>query len=224
MTQPLFEKGTRLLFQGDSITDMGRGRTEDPNHLLGHGYAFLIAAREAADFPARNLTVLNRGISGNTSADLAARWKADTLDLDADVLSVLIGTNDLGQNFRKDLPFSIEDYEATFRRLLTDATAARPDLKLILGEPFIGLGKETLTRFDERKAAMRSMRDVVSQLADDFHAPVVHYQMMFDAAAERAPMEYWIWDGIHPTFAGHRLMADEWKQSYAAFYGSPAAE
>lgn len=65
MPVPAFRKDARVLFQGDSITDGNRGRSMDPNHILGHGYAFIIAASYGAVFPERNLTFLNRGVSGN---------------------------------------------------------------------------------------------------------------------------------------------------------------
>jgi len=215
---PLFEEGARVLFQGDSITDMGRGRTEDPNHLLGHGYAFIIAAMEAAYFPGRAVTFINRGVSGNTTDDLAARWQTDTLDLEPDVLSILIGVNDLGHKLREGQPFSIETYEKTYGMLLADAVHAAPGVKFILGEPFLAPGSATAADFEQRQLAMEAMRAVVKELADQYHAPVVHYQRMFDEAAKRAPHAYWIWDGIHPTFAGHQLMADEWRRTYRSFY------
>ncbi|MGV8093947.1 MAG: hypothetical protein AB2L24_18960 [Mangrovibacterium sp.] len=65
--------GTVFLFQGDSITDGSRGRNTDPNHIMGHGYAFSIASRLGADFPEKKLVFYNRGISGNKVTDLAAR-------------------------------------------------------------------------------------------------------------------------------------------------------
>src|SRR5882757_7118462 len=66
---PKDSKSFTLLFQGDSITDGNRGRTEDPNHIMGHGYAFSIASRLGADYPERNLHFINKGISGNTILD-----------------------------------------------------------------------------------------------------------------------------------------------------------
>ena len=66
---PVLGSGTRVLFQGDSITDGNRGRSEDPNHILGHGYVFIIASKYGAAFPERDLTFLNRGVSGNKVAD-----------------------------------------------------------------------------------------------------------------------------------------------------------
>src|SRR5436190_18411808 len=86
-----FTPGARILFQGDSITDGNRGRSADPNHILGHGYAFIIAAKYGAAYADRNLTFLNRGVSGNKVTDLAKRWQKDTLELKPDVLSILIG-------------------------------------------------------------------------------------------------------------------------------------
>ena len=89
-----FTPGARILFQGDSITDGNRGRSADPNHILGHGYVFIIAAKYGAAFPELKLDFLNRGVSGNTVLDLEKRWQKDTLDLKPDVLSILIGVND----------------------------------------------------------------------------------------------------------------------------------
>jgi lysophospholipase L1-like esterase len=119
-SMPAFRPGTRILFQGDSITDGNRGRSLDPNHILGHGYAFLIAARFGAMLPERTLTFLNRGISGNTVADLSARWTKDTLDLKPDLLSILIGINDAS----RQVP--LDEFEQTHDRLLADAVAANP--------------------------------------------------------------------------------------------------
>ena len=51
---------------------------------------------------------------------------------------------------------------------------------------------------------------IVERFGKKYNAPVVHYQKMFDSAVKQAPAEYWIWDGVHPTYAGNQLMADEW--------------
>ena len=88
---PAFSDGARILFQGDSITDGNRGRNADPNHILGHGYQFLIAAHYGAELAERDLVFMNRGISGNRVSDLARRWQKDTIDLKPDLLSILIG-------------------------------------------------------------------------------------------------------------------------------------
>jgi len=196
--------GARVLFQGDSITDGNRGRNADPNHILGHGYQALIASRYGADFPERHLTFLNRGISGNTVSALAHRWQTDTLDLKPDLLSILIGVNDLS------FGVPAEQYEQQYDQLLADTVKALPNVRLVLCEPF-GLpvgGKKA--DWENYRAQILARVAMVNRLGAKYHAPVVHFQAMFERATNRAPAEYWIWDGVHPTYAGHQLMADEW--------------
>lgn len=216
---PLFERGARVLFQGDSITDMGRGRNSDPNHLLGHGYVFIIAAAEAAEFPGNDVTFLNRGVSGNESGDLAARWKADALDLNPSVLSILIGVNDFLHCLRKGLPFSVDLYSRAMDQMLTEAVRLLPGVRLVIGEPFLGIERESEGRFMGREKEIGQMQSAVVDLAHRYSAAVVPYQSVFDRAAGRAPMKHWIWDGVHPTHAGHQIMADAWQRTFADFYG-----
>jgi lysophospholipase L1-like esterase len=217
---PIFHAGERILFQGDSITDMGRGRTADPNHILGQSYCFLIAARYGAAYPERHLTFINRGISGNIVSDLAARWQKDTLDLKPDVLSILIGVNDVWHPLRSTNRVSVELFEQTYDKILADARASNPNLKIVLCEPFTVPGSANREHWDEWQADIKSVQAVVEKLAAKFHAPVVHFQKAFAEAAKRGtPADYWIWDGVHPTYSGSQLMADEWVRSYSAFFG-----
>ena len=222
---PLFGTGERVLFQGDSITDMGRGRTGDPNHLLGHGYAFLIAARYGAAYPERATVFLNRGISGSTVASLAARWKADTLDLRPDVLSVLIGINDIDRCLRAGKPLNVPEIEKGYDQLITEAREQNPGLRIILGEPFILPGRHNEGNWDAWHGAVAQLQAMTARLAARHQAALVHYQRLFDEAVHQAPAAYWIWDGIHPTYPGHQRMADEWQRVYAAFVipASPTA-
>lgn len=111
---PAFAKEARILFQGDSITDGNRGRGADPNHILGHGYAFIIAAKYGSLLAERNLNFMNRGISGNTVLDLEKRWTKDTLELKPDILSILIGVNDKGRK----VPF--DQFEQVYDKLLSN--------------------------------------------------------------------------------------------------------
>jgi lysophospholipase L1-like esterase len=202
-----FTPGARILFQGDSITDGNRGRSADPNHILGHGYAFIIAAKYGAAFAPLNLEFMNRGVSGNTVLELQKRWSADTLELKPDVLSVLIGINDQSHGV------PLEKYEQIYDELLIQAEAANPKLRLVLCEPFtlpVGKRKED---WENWRAGVQARREVVARLAEKHHAALVHFQKVFDEACKSAPAEHWIWDGVHPTYSGHQLMADEWERA-----------
>jgi lysophospholipase L1-like esterase len=209
---PIFRKDARILFQGDSITDGNRGRSEDPNHILGHGYVFIIAAKHGAAFPERNLTFLNRGVSGNKVTDLEKRWQKDTLDLKPDVLSILIGVND---NDRVPL----DQYEQIYDQLLTDTQTANPEIRLVLCEPFtLPVGGKKGEHWEAWKAGIQQRQAIVARLAQKHHAALVHFQSAFDAACAKAPPEHWIWDGVHPTYSGHQIMADEWERAVREFW------
>ena len=218
-----FTAGQRILFQGDSITDGNRGRNADQNHILGHGYAFLIAADLGGHRPDLRLDFVNRGVSGNTVEDLARRWKADMLDLKPDVLSVLIGVNDAGTAWREQKPFAVAAFERTYDRLLTEARAANPSLRIVLCEPFIGPTRAGASNWAVRVAAVNEAQQAVRRLAAKFDAPVVKFPALFDQAVQRAPLDYWIWDGVHPTYRGHQLMADEWLRVVRAAWGPTGA-
>jgi len=200
-----FTPGARILFQGDSITDGNRGRSADPNHILGHGYVFIIAARHGAAFPALRLDFLNRGVSGNTVLDLEKRWQKDTLDLKPDVLSILIGVNDEGRGV------PLDQYEQVYDKILAQAKAANPNLKLVLCAPFV---KPT----GKVSEGIRKRQEIVAKLARKHGAALVQFQPVFDEAAKRAPADYWIWDSVHPTYRGHQLMADEWERVVREFW------
>jgi lysophospholipase L1-like esterase len=213
----IFQAGNRILFQGDSITDGARGRNHDPNHILGHSYAFLIAAKYGASLPERNLTFINRGISGNKVPDLLGRWQKDAIDLKPTVVSILIGVNDIWHPLLSTNPVvSVEQYEAGYDKLLAETVAALPDAKLILLEPFITPGRATSPKWEIWQEHTKKFQAVVAKLGAKYHAPVVKLQSVFDGADKRAPAEYWVWDGVHPTYAGNQLIADEWVRVAAA--------
>jgi lysophospholipase L1-like esterase len=210
---PSFTKGSRLLFQGDSITDMKWGRNEsDRNHYLGHSYVYLIAARLGVDMPEASLDFYNRGISGHAVADLRKRWQKDAIDMKPDLLSILIGTNDVGNGVRADA------FESDYRHLLDASRKANPDLRLVLLDPFVlrsGRLKQEKA-WTSRRSATDELGQVVARLAKDHDAVHVRTQEIFDAAAEAAPPEHWIWDGVHPLPQGHELIARHWIKQVSA--------
>ena len=202
--------GLIFLFQGDSITDGNRTRDNDWNHVMGHGYANLIASRLWFDYPEKKLMFYNRGISGNRVKDLDARWQKDTLDLKPDVLSILIGVNDIIAIIKDREPESIEEFEETYRRILDRTKEALPNIQLILCEPFI-LPLGWVNEKPEVWQSEISKRQIlVKILAKEYNAIFVELQEPFNKVLKKAPANYWIWDGIHPMPAGHELMAREW--------------
>ena len=225
---PAFEKGSRLLFQGDSITDMKWGRNEsDRNHYLGHSYVFLLAARLGVQMPEAQLDFYNRGNSGNKVADLRKRWQKDAIDMKPDILTIMVGTNDAGMGFRHpDRKVTPESFEADYRFILDASRRANPGLRLVLMDPFVlptgPLKNEKV--YQGRREATDELCVVVARLAQEFDAVHIKTQDIFDAAAEQVAPEHWMWDGIHPLPQGHELIARHWLQQVSARWTQERSE
>jgi lysophospholipase L1-like esterase len=203
-------KGLTFLFQGDSITDGNRTRDNDWNHIMGHGYSYLIASRLWCDHTDKDLMFYNRGISGNRVKDLDARWQQDCLDLKPDVLSIMIGVNDI-MSIIKDLDSEpIEKFEKTYKRILDKTKQALPNTQIILCEPFILPLGWVNEKTELWQTEIRKQQLLIRKLAESYDAVFVELQEPFNNACKKAPADYWIWDGIHPMPAGHELIARLW--------------
>lgn len=213
-SKPALDKGGVVLFQGDSITDAGRDRkrpgANDPR-ALGFGYPAMIASRLLGTHAGNTLRCFNRGISGNKVPDLDARWQEDCLDLKPDVLSVLIGVNDIWHKLDGRYDGTVEDYEAGFSALIEKTREALPGTALVICEPFVlrcgAVTDKWFPEFDRRREAARRVSDAAG-------ATWVPFQSMFDdVLGGETPPSYWAGDGVHPTMAGHALMAQTWLES-----------
>ncbi|MDW7658188.1 MAG: SGNH/GDSL hydrolase family protein [Bacillota bacterium] len=196
----LFQKSQTILFQGDSVTDCGRSR-EDLNDL-GRGYAMMIASRLTAEYPELGLRFLNRGISGNRSRDLVQRWQPDCIDLKPDWVSILIGINDTWRRYDRDDPTSAEAYGENVHKLFEQTVAAGSQLIVI--EPF------NLPWPDDRKAWHVDLDPKVAALREAAYQYAACYIPMggiMRAASQKQPYPVWAADGVHPTLAGHALIA-----------------
>lgn len=203
-------EGLTVLFQGDSITDGGRGRNEDLNHILGHSYPYLIASQLGHRHAEERPRFINRGVSGDRVSDLYARWNEDAISLKPDVISILIGVNDAGR-IMNGLPSGATDrFGRAYRHLLEETREVLPDAKLVLCEPFILEVGATAEDWAGWSRKLGEYRETVRQLSGEFGAVHVPLQDAFDRAASRTDAAYWLWDGVHPTAAGHALIAGEW--------------
>ena len=207
----IFGKGNTILFQGDSITDAGRDKEKElPNvaRSFGLGYAFLASSALLNALPGKNLTMYNRGISGNKVYQLAERWQKDCLDLKPDVLSILIGVNDYWHKRNGKYDGTVEVYENDYRKLLQETKAKLPNVKLVICEPFYVVNTSAV---DETWAVpMKEYQATAKKIAKEFNALWVPFQKVFDEAVKHAPATYWTGDGVHPAMPGAQLMAEAW--------------
>lgn len=206
----LLEKDDRVLFQGDSITDAGWDRNYPQN--MGFGYATMAAGLFMSRYPELNVTFMNRGISGNRAVDLQARWKHDCIALRPTVISIMIGINDTWRRFDSNDPTSIDTYENAYRSVLVQA---REELKarFVLIEPFVlPVPRDRL----QWRVDLDPRIGVVRKLAAEFGAVLVPMDGIFAQAASLREPAYWAEDGVHPTVAGHALIARSWLNAVGA--------
>lgn len=201
---------TRILFQGDSITDGGRGRNEDANHWLGQSYVYLIAGALGSQLATTQPEFVNRGVSGDRVSDLYARWNEDTFSLQPNLLSILIGVNDAWRIVEQEPSGVTDRFERAYCHLLEETREVMPDTGLVLCEPFILKTGATEARWDTWQERITGYQRIVRQLADKYGAVFVPLQSMLNEAATKADASYWLHDGVHPTAVGHQLIADQW--------------
>ncbi|HEY4109193.1 SGNH/GDSL hydrolase family protein [Puia sp.] len=203
-----------ILFQGDSITDAHRKKDDNnPNSpaALGAGYPVLAAADLLSRYPGKNLKVYNKGVSGNKVYQLADRWQSDCLDLKPTVLSILVGVNDFWHTLVNGYTGTIKTYRDDYKTLLDRTKQKLPEVKLIIGEPYAVIGVKAVD--DKWYPVFNEYRQAAREIAESFGAAFIPYQEVYDKAQKSAPGSYWTADGVHPTLAGARLMAEAWLQT-----------
>jgi len=204
-------KGDIILLQGDSITDAGRNRNDaGPNtqSSFGAGYALFTAASILANHPDKELSIYNRGISGNKVFQLAERWEKDCLELQPNILSILIGVNDFWHTKSGSYKGTVKTYTTDYQKLISQTKKSLPQVKIIILEPFIIHGGTALDSTWENDFA--PYRSAAKKIATDNHLIFVPLQSVFNEALKHAPAAYWGRDGVHPSMAGAQLMAQAW--------------
>lgn len=197
-------KPIRILFQGDSVTDEERDRS-NPHHL-GKGYAKFCAQSLITKFPARELEFINLGISGNKSEDLLKRWKTDCIDIKPDIVCLMIGINDVWHSYSHGLNITPTEYADNCRQMLEDLKK-ETYAKIILMEPFLLDNPEKPFR-----GRLDPNIDILRALAKKYADMYIPLDGMITAAAIEHPEQELTYDGVHPKEYGAKLIG-EWSAS-----------
>lgn len=207
----------RIIFQGDSVTDADRSRSNEGN--CGMGYATLVKGKLGFENPGK-YEFINRGVGGNRISDLYARIKRDTVNLEPDCISFLIGVNEvLHQYIRKD-GFSAKRFKDLYIMMLEDIYELLPNVKIFIMEPFILPGTGTVSdeenpgRWEFYSENLPYYANASKEVAEHFDIPFVPLQGLISQAAEIAGAEFILSDGIHPSTEGHELIAREWMRAF----------
>ena len=202
----------RILFQGDSITDCGRDWNNDGQ--LGRGYAHLVSATLGFSEPNEH-TFINKGISGNRVVDLYARIKRDIINYKPDVMSILIGVNDVWHELG-DSPNGVDadKFFKIYSMLIEEVKEALPNIKIMILEPFVLEACSTTENWEFFKTETKKRAEMARKIAEKYNLPFIELQKGFDELAKLAPNSYWLGDGVHPTSAGHEFIKNEWLKAY----------
>lgn len=201
----------KILFFGDSITDATRPREHTYVDPFGSGYALFAIGDLLREDP--HTVCVNRGISGNRIVDLYARVKIDCWNEKPDLISILIGVNEvLHEEAHKngvELPRFIRMYEM----LIEDTLSALPGVKLMLCEPFL-LRRDESEEQAARYEKVKEYAAAVKAIAKKYDLLFVPLQGKMDEMAALYGPRSVLRDGVHPTALGARLIADEWMKAY----------
>lgn len=195
-----------IVFQGDSITDGERNRANDS--YMGSGYATMTAGKIAVDYPGE-YRFYNRGISGNRSVDMYARIKKDVLNLKPDILTVLIGVNDVWHEFGSQNGVGDAKYEMLLELFIQEVLNELPDVKIFLLEPFMLPGTATEAHLEAFRREVLLRAAACKRVAAKFGIPFIPLQEKLEQLAQKSTNPYVLHDGVHPTCAGHELISRE---------------
>lgn len=203
----IFEHLDRIVFAGDSVTDMGSTNPigEGLFDNVGRSYVRIVENMLATWYPDVFIRVTNSGIGGNTSRDLLKRFDRDVVELKPDWVSICIGINDVWRQF--DSPaitsshVSPEEYEQNVEEMILKV---KDNVKgvFILSPYIIEPNSEDMMR-----ARMNEYVAIAKKLAEKHGCRFVDFQKMYEDYCKIRHSSYIAWDRIHPNQIGATLMA-----------------
>ncbi len=205
----IFENNDKIVFAGDSVTDMGSAGAvaEGLFDNLGHGYVRMVSNLLGAIYPDMSFRIVNSGISGNTSRDLLNRYESDVVNQKPDWVSICIGINDVWRQF--DMPATVDwqvqpdEYRENVEKMIL---AVKDSVKgvFLLTPYFMEPLKE-----DKMRKRMDEYVAIIKELAEKYNCILVDFQSMYDKYFEDKHSAFIAWDRIHPNETGATLMARE---------------
>lgn len=205
----IFEKNSKILFIGDSISDYDRARPigEGLFNAWGTSYVANVGSLLTCMYPELHLRVVNMGVSGNQTRDLLARWQTDVIDLKPDYVSILIGINDVWRQFDSPLlteqHVSPEEYRENYEKLLAQTLPITKGV--ILMTPYIMEPNKN----DPMRARMDEYTAIVKDLAAKYNLICVDLQTAWDKLFEHMHPMNIAWDRIHPNQVGAMYIAKQ---------------
>ena len=188
----------KIVFQGDSITDAGRDRRN--YHDMGHGYPKHASRLITEAFPDTDFEFINMGIGGNRTCQLFDRLYNDAIAFDPDIISVLIGINDIWHRYGNNGRIETTDaqIETNYRAIL-ERLKKQTHAKIIMLSPYILDCDDK----DEMREDLKRVLPIIRNLAKEFADAYVPLDEIFEEAVKNQPEpRYYSADGVHPNGNG----------------------
>ena len=205
----IFENNDRIVFAGDSVTDMGSTQPvgEGLFDNLGRSYVRVVENYLVTGYPELNIRITNSGISGNTSRDLLERFDRDVVSLKPDWVSICIGINDVWRQFDTpamlDCQVQPDEYEKNVEEMILRVKDTVKGI-FILTPYYMEPNRE-----DKMRARMDEYGAICRRLAEKHGCRFVDFQKMYDKYFSIRHSSYIAWDRVHPNQVGATLMARE---------------
>lgn len=202
-----------LLFIGDSITDANRNRDAILGgwSSWGDGYVHLIQSYLTAFHPTKRLMVINQGISGNRIIDLSNRWEEDVLALQPNWVTIMIGVNDVWRHFddalfRRDEQVTQELFHQHYRQIIEQTMASKSIKGIVLLSAFMVEANQD----DPMNKMLHSYNQLTKKLAEQYGLTYIDIQAEINKFLQTTPSYVLSFDRVHPSMAGHMLIAKAW--------------
>lgn len=215
----IFENMDRIVFAGDSVTDMGSAQPvgEGLFDNVGRSYVRVIENMLSTWYPEVLIRVTNSGISGNTSRDLLARFQRDVIDLKPDWVSICIGINDVWRQFDSpaipDGQVMPDEYEANVEKMIL---SVKDQVKgIFLMTPYY----MEPNKDDWMRCRMDEYGAICKKLAEKYGCVFIDLQDMFNKYFAYRHSAYVAWDRVHPNQVGATMIAKEFLSHCEFEYG-----
>ena len=201
-------KSIRLVFQGDSITDAGRDRRN--YHDLGPGYPKYAAELIKSEHPDTNFEFINFGISGNRTCELFDRLYTDGIAFQPDVISFLIGINDVWHRYAPTFIATTDEQLALNYREMLKRVKKETNAKIVILSPYI-LDADDKAHLKED---LQTVLPIIRELAKEYADVYIPLDEIFDEAMKTQPRAmFYSDDGVHPNENGAKFIGEHYARA-----------
>lgn len=200
----------KIVFQGDSITDAGRDKRN--YHDMGNGYPKYASALVAEAFPHVEFEFINMGIGGNRTCQLFDRLYTDAIAFEPDIISILIGINDIWHRHGAGRIETTDEQVATNYRAILERLKKQTHAKIVMLSPFLLDNEEK----EAWRPELERLLPIIRSLADEFADVYIPLDKLFEEALKTQPEpKFYSADGVHPNANGAEFIGKHYFDAIA---------